>query len=244
MASSTPPKRMTWGRAGLIIAVGLVFDGLSVFFLMFWFFAPQVVGASVSTYLGGGLLGSAAGTVAETFSSVFGGPEIAVFGIVMSMLIGFLGWLSIGGALLLFNRRIFKEEPINSLWYLGSIIEKETPFINALPGLTVVLVVMLHKQIQKEKKAYKKWLIETNGERLARQRFALARLAAARAEEAAEEDEEEAAEEEAEVPEPGRDTGTAEAYDPYPAYDPEAGVPSASNNTVPQRSRAPERARA
>ena len=70
------------------------------------------------------------------------------------MATGFAGWLIVGGWLMATNSRIFKE---NALWFVGSLLFSEVPFIGAIPAITVSVWKMHSNQIKIEKAAFAKW---------------------------------------------------------------------------------------
>lgn len=157
-AGSPPPKVMTWPLATPALAIAVVFDLGRLFFVMFWFFGPFLLGVYCKSMVGGAWVvskvlvgGCAAGA---TYVGVVGYGVTAVFGTVMAMAVGFAGWLAVGGLLLATNARIFKE---NTMWFVGSLLFSEVPIIGAIPSITISVWKMYSNQIRIEKAAYKKW---------------------------------------------------------------------------------------
>lgn len=155
-----PPEVMTWTRASPVLAVCVVFDALRLFFEWFVFFGPalaavycvQKVGGAVGETVGGLLCGGVIGTAAY-----FGSGAIEVFGIVMAMAVGLLGWLIVLLMNILNNANIFKENFAMLLKYGVGLLISETPILGSLPALTVVNAIMFRVQIQKGKEHLKKY---------------------------------------------------------------------------------------
>ena len=157
---SSPPKAMTWLGASLALAVAAVFDLLRIIFEQFWFFGPALaatycaskVSGVVGTAVGGTLCSAGAAAV-----GFLGFAPLAAFGVVMAMAVGLFGWMVLGLILMLTNRCMFKEEPVNTVWFLASLGASEVPFIGTIPALSIATFKMYWTQIKKEKKALKKW---------------------------------------------------------------------------------------
>jgi len=154
------PPVMTWGRALRVLAVTIVFDGLRLIFQWFWLFGPALAGTAagfwLSQYIGEGAAGLVgAGVAAGTGFFLF--AVYAGFGVVMAMVVGFLGWLTTGVLLLATNFRIFKTNATAGLWMLASLAIAETPFIGSIPSLTIATWRLYHTQIKKERAAHKAW---------------------------------------------------------------------------------------
>lgn len=204
--ADTPPKTMTWSKALPVLAFCIVFDALRAFFMMFWFFGPAIAAAYCEhqvTAAVGSLWGltSAACSGAATAAGAFGFPVMATFGSVMAMAVGFMGWLAIGGYLLVANARMFGEEPWNSLKMLLALGGSEVPFINALPTLTFTIGSMYRAQIRKEKKELKAWQRRTETRRLALRKRRAQMLAAQMQAQAARDNEAAQEEDTEEIPE-------------------------------------------
>ncbi|MEK7135820.1 MAG: hypothetical protein AAB831_01520 [Patescibacteria group bacterium] len=163
---SGPPKVMTWGKATPALVISVISDALRLMFVGFIFFGPAMAGlyctSTTSGWVGslGGLTTAActAGAVALGF---YGFVPAATFGTVMAMAVGLLGWLVVGGWLWAKNSRIFKE---NTLWFVGSLLFSEMPFIGAIPAITASVWKMHSNQIKIEKAVFAKWKKE-NAER-------------------------------------------------------------------------------
>lgn len=153
--SQEPPRVMTWMKASPVLIVSFIFDALRFMFSQFWFFGPVLIGIGTSAVVGG-VTGKVAGVIAGG-ASVLGAPELQIFGIVMAMAVGLLGWLTIGLLLIITNARIFKENAGNTLWFIASLGISEIPFIGALPALTGTVVKMYSTQIKKEKAMLRKY---------------------------------------------------------------------------------------
>ncbi|MBI4086683.1 hypothetical protein HY416_01725 [Candidatus Kaiserbacteria bacterium] len=160
---------MTWSKATPALVISGIFDALRLMFVGFIFFGPALAGLycdyKVSDWIGPAFglttAGCAAGAATLGF---FGAPAFMAFGTVMAMATGFAGWLAVGLILLMFNSRIFKE---NALWFVGSLLFSEIPFIGAIPAITVSVWKMHSHQIKTEKEAYKKWQKENAAAQLA-----------------------------------------------------------------------------
>ncbi|MDP2654952.1 MAG: hypothetical protein Q8P17_00055 [bacterium] len=157
--STPPPEVMTWGKATPALVISVIFDALRLMFVGFIFFGPAMAGLycdyKVSDIIGTAFGLTAAGCAAgATTLGFFGAPAFMAFGTVMAMATGFAGWLAVGIWLMITNSRIFKE---NALWFVGSLLFSEVPFIGAIPAITVSVWKMHSNQIRIEKEAYKKW---------------------------------------------------------------------------------------
>lgn len=158
--SNTPPPVMTWAKALPVLIVAGVFDTLRAFFELFWFFGPALAAvactAAGSTYVGTVVAGVAC-TTAAAVAGFFGAGAIEVFGIVMSMALGFLGFLVLGLWVTLSNARIFKANTTGMIWLMGSLGVSLVPFIGAIPSFTLSLIKLYRVQIRVEKLAFKQF---------------------------------------------------------------------------------------
>lgn len=155
--NNPPPEVTTMRQALPILAVCVVFDALRGMFEWFVFFGPALAALYCTIKLGGTLGTTASGficTTAAGIAGVFGAEFTAPFGIVMAMAVGFAGWLAIGLYLVKNNPRIFKE---NALWFGGSLILSEIPFVGSLPAFTLIVWKMYRTQIRVETAQFKKW---------------------------------------------------------------------------------------
>lgn len=170
----SPPEVMTWAKALPILAIGFVFDALRFLFEQFWFFGPALAAAYCAAKTSdvaiiGGLLEKACVAGAATLG-YFSGPELTVFGFVMAMAIGLLGWLTVGLALRMTNARIFKEHPGHFLWFIFSFGIAETPIIGAFPAFTSIILKMYYAQIKKDKESLRKYANENAAAQLQERR--------------------------------------------------------------------------
>lgn len=177
--SQEPPPAMTWAKASPVLVLCVIFDALRFMFNQFWFFGPVLIGIGTSAAVGG-VTGKAAGVIAGG-ASVLGAPELQIFGIVMAMAVGLLGWLTIGLLLIITNVRIFKENAGNALWFIAGLGISEIPFIGALPALTGTIVKMYRTQIKKEKTILRKYEKERADARLQERKQQAAQLMQVRA---------------------------------------------------------------
>lgn len=156
--SSAPPPVMTWKKASPVLAVAVFFDLARAFFNMFWFFGPALA-AALCTSTASGWVGSVWGLTALMCTAAAGVAGAAVsaitvpFGVVMAMMVGFAGWLTIGFWLLATNGRIFSENAGNGAWFAASLLAGEVPLVNTLPALTGLVWKMYRTQIQKDAQA-------------------------------------------------------------------------------------------
>lgn len=162
--SSGPPEVMNWGKAGPILVVAGIFDAVRLMFEMFWFFGPALAAlyctVKVSGAVGGvgGLTATVCGIAAGAAGTV-GAPAIEIFGVVMAMATGFIGWMVIGLFLIRSNPRIFSENKSAFLVFAGGLLVSEVPIVGSIPAMTIVLWRLYRMQIHKDKKvlqAYKK----------------------------------------------------------------------------------------
>lgn len=173
---------MTWGRATPVLVLCIIFDALRFLFDMFWFFGPAMAAilctAGVNSAIGtsvGGVVGNtvAAGcTAAAATAGFFGAVPIEIFGTIMAMAVGLIGWLTIFLVQVMRNIGIFKTHFVIKLVIsrLVSLIWSEIPIINALPALTIVNVTLFHHQIKEGREALKKWEEENSAQLAQEQR--------------------------------------------------------------------------
>ncbi len=195
--SSEPPPVMTWMRAAPVLAVCFVFDALRFIFEQFWFFGPAFIGVATNAALHGGILGKMAGVLVGGIAAFVGGPFFVIFGVVMAMAVGLMGWMIVGLMLLLTNARLFKENAGSTLWFVFSLGISEIPFIDSLPVLTVIMARMYHSQIKKERAALKAYENEQAGLLRAEQAQQAAEIMQVRATELAQAEQQEAEEDDA-----------------------------------------------
>ena len=155
---AAPPPTMTWGKASVVLVLGVVFDALGAFFALFWLLGPVFAGL-ICTGVGLATVGSLWGLTAYACATSAGfagfafSPALTAFGSVMAMLVGFAAWGTVGVILALTNGRIFKENFTQMLWLLGGLALDQIPIVNAIPALTPILWRLYRAQIKKEKAA-------------------------------------------------------------------------------------------
>ena len=168
--STEPPPVMTLGKAIPVLVIAVLFDALRIMFEFFWFFGPALAGVYCASEVSG-VLGTAVGEslcgVGATAIGFFGAPAITMFGVVMAIAVGLLGWMTIGFILMLTNARIFKE---NALWFAGSLLISEVPLVGAIPAFSITMSRMYHRQIKSDKKALAQYEQSQQEERLQEQR--------------------------------------------------------------------------
>src|SRR3989344_1986982 len=147
--ASPPPETMTWLKASFVLVFCVIFDLTRGFFSMFWLFGPALA-AAYCTY-------GASDTVAAVKGGAVLSPALIMFGAVMAMALGILGWLTIGLILILKNSRIFKSNESAVFWFLLGFGVSELPFLSALPALTFMVGKLYRTQITVEKKQLKQW---------------------------------------------------------------------------------------
>lgn len=164
-APSAPPPVMTWAKATPVLVVGGVFDLLRLFCQMFWFFGPALAAVycavNVSDTLSNWSFGFFGAKTAIAICALIAGSigaaaveATAPLGVIMAMAVGFAGWITIGGWLLMTNSRIFKE---NTLSFVLSLAVSEAPLLGSAPALTFALWRMYGTQIRLERAAFKKY---------------------------------------------------------------------------------------
>ena len=125
--NSGPPEVMNWGKAMPILAIAGVFDAVRLMFEMFWFFGPALAAlyctVKVSGAIGGaGGLTAAVCGIAAGAAGVAGAPAIEIFGVVMAMATGLIGWMVIGLFLIRSNPRIFSANKSAFLVFAGGLL--------------------------------------------------------------------------------------------------------------------------
>lgn len=175
-SKSKPPEVMTWAKATPSLVISGISDALRLMFVGFIFFGPAMAGLFCE-YKAGEWVGSAFGLTKAACASgavalgFFGAPTLIAFGTVMAMATGFAGWLVVGGWMLATNSRIFKE---NTLWFVGSLLLSEVPFLGAIPAITVSVWKMYSNQIKIEKAEMEKWKKENATAQLQEQKRQIA----------------------------------------------------------------------
>lgn len=159
-----PPQTMTWAKAAPMFVIAVLFDALRLMCQQLWFFGPALAalyctaegGAALSSWTFGALGTKTAGfacSVGATIIGAYGLPIIEVVGIILAIAVGLIGWMTVGLMLITTNGRIFKENAANSLWFIGSLLISEVPFVGTIPALTGTLFKMYSVQIRTEKAA-------------------------------------------------------------------------------------------
>lgn len=153
--NSRPPKVITWGKATPVIVISVVFDLMRIFFGMFWFFGPAFATVYCTSKLSewvGWLWGltAAACAAAGGIAGTLGLPITIAFGTIMSMMAGFLGWMTVGLIIIISNARIFKENADHALLSMASLLVSEIPIIGMAPALTGWTWKMYSAQIKKD----------------------------------------------------------------------------------------------
>lgn len=163
-----PPEVMTWMKASKVLAVCAVFDALRLFFQSLWITGPALALAYCTAEASGtiskytfGLLGTK--TAALACGAVVGSagyasyPALVMFGTVMAMAVGLLGWLIVLLMNMQNNVNMVKKDFSSVIKYGISLLVSETPIIGAFPALTVVNFAMFKIQIREGKETLKKY---------------------------------------------------------------------------------------
>jgi len=165
--NNPPIGRMTWGRAIPVLGVCLIFDFLRFIFEWFIFFGPALAAAActagvnnaVGTTLAdtaGKLIAAGCAATAGT-AGFFGAGPLEVFGMVMAMAIGLLGWGVVTLVLAITNPRIWKSGTWGWVWSIFGLGISEVPFLGTIPMLTITHVRLYAGQIRKDKAALKQY---------------------------------------------------------------------------------------
>ncbi len=155
----SPPKTMTWGKALPMLALALVFDAIRFMFEQFWFFGPVLLGLATEAALGGGIVGKVGAVVVGGLAGFYGSGAFELFGVVLAMAAGLIGWMTICLLIIFTNRRLIKENSTNVLWLMGGLFVSEVPLVGTLPALTGTMAKLYSAQIKKDKatkRAYEK----------------------------------------------------------------------------------------
>lgn len=167
---SRPPRppQMTWKKATPLLVVCGIFDALRFMFEWFIFFGPALATVYCTAKLGGTITSYSAGILGEkaaaalcgssaTVVAFVGAPAFEIFGLVMAMVVGFAGWLTLRIWILLRNGRLLTEVPSSTLWFLGSLFISSVPFLGSFPALTTATWRLYGAQIKKDKENVEKW---------------------------------------------------------------------------------------
>lgn len=164
---------MTWVKASRFLVAAAIFDLLRIMFEQFWFFGPALVAAyctaKVGSVVGSTVGGWLCGPVALA-AGILGFAAIEVFGIVMAMAVGLVGWLVVFGLLMFFNRRIFLENSGNMIFFGVSLLVSEIPLVGTIPAISLIVWRMLHVQIKKDRAAFAKYEREQETARVEEQK--------------------------------------------------------------------------
>ncbi len=222
-SSQKPPEAMTSAKRWMIVIVAGIFDAMRLFFTMFWFFGPALA-AAACTHTASGLVGSLWGLTEKICEGGAVAAGLAVseitipFGIIMSMVVGFIGFLTLGLWILLTNSRLFKTVSNAPLQFVGVFAASEIPVIGAIPVFAIVLWRLYGTQMKIEQATLEKWNAE-HAQEIASQRRAQQQQAAqillarnAHEEQIQEQEEQEYTEEEAAEEEGANETEAADDY--------------------------------
>jgi hypothetical protein len=167
---------MTWGKATPVLAVAVIFDLIRCFFEWFVFFGPAlgavVCTAGINSVVGTTIAATGGKVVATvcTAAGVAGGIALSetteTIGEIMSIAIGFAGFLTLGLWIIIANPRIFKVNVSGSWWFIGGFGISEIPFVGSIPAFSIVLYKLYRTQIKIEKANLKKWESEQENNRL------------------------------------------------------------------------------
>ncbi len=156
---SSPPPQMTWTKAMPVMAVALIFDALRLMAEFLWLLGPALGAAVCTAYVSdkiGTTVGGAACAAGASVVGFYGSPAFSALGVVMAMAIGLLGWLTIGLWVLVTNSRLLSENA-GTLWFGGSLLVSEVPFLGAIPALTGTLWRLYSAQIKSDKEKIEKY---------------------------------------------------------------------------------------
>ena len=168
--SSAPPQTMTWSKASPVLVVAVIVDLARAFFEMFWFFGPAIAAMGctgvVNNFIGTSVASVVGKVVAVTCTGAagaagfFGSEVTIVFGTIMAIAVGLMGFIVLGILILTTNARLFRVNMTGSLWFLGGLAISEIPFIGTFPAFSVILWKLYRKQIKIEGTALKKYQAE------------------------------------------------------------------------------------
>lgn len=165
--ATEPPEVMTRSKAMIVLVPAGIFDVARAFFEMFWFFGPalawtlcttgvnSVIGTTVAN-AGGQAVAGLCGAAAMVGGAAAAAP-LEAFGVMMSMAVGFAGFLALGLLITIVNRRLFRAQATGLAWFIGSFAVSEIPFIGTIPAFTIAIYRLYRTQIRVEKAALKKW---------------------------------------------------------------------------------------
>lgn len=195
---------MTGSKSTLLISIAILFDALKFMCTQLWFFGPAIIGLAGSVALGGGWFGSIVGTVIGVATAASVGAAIEALGIILSLIIGVIGWLVMFALLIGMGVQPFGTRHFTPV--LVGFLVGEMPFVNALPTFTVPVWQIIRSERKADKEAHKKWKAENAALIKQQQREALLaqkQLAALQA------DEDQAAQEEADAAQAEADAAAA-----------------------------------
>jgi hypothetical protein len=188
------PPTMTWRKAMPILVVAIIFDLVRCFFEWFVVLGPALGAALGAVVCTAGVNSAIGTTIAATTGKVVatgctlfstGAAGVAgfflsetteTFGAIMSDIVGFAGFLTLGLWILMRNKRLFVINPSGSLEFVANFGICEIPFVGTIPAFSIMLYFMYKKQIKVEKAALKKWEQEQENNRLQERNQRIAEL--------------------------------------------------------------------
>lgn len=136
------------------MTAAIIFDLLRLASEQFWLFGPALAALycqqKLSPVLGETLSASVCATGA-TYAGMNATPLFMLFGTVLGIAVGILGWLTVASIIFFTNERLVKESISNVFWIAGSLLVTETPIVGSLPALSVTVYKLYSAQIKKEK---------------------------------------------------------------------------------------------
>jgi hypothetical protein len=165
-ASPTPPKaKMTGIKSVLSFGFAAIFDFLTFIFVMFVFTAPFLIGTAAAvaasqtgwlSWIPSSVVASVAGGGAAA-AEIFLPPvaaAVSAFGLLMSIIIGFMGGLFMAIWFWVFCR----VRPWGSgKWVVAGGGASMVPFINMLPAFLLSTWAVVHSQRKVDKAERRKW---------------------------------------------------------------------------------------
>ncbi|PIR83200.1 hypothetical protein COU19_01655 [Candidatus Kaiserbacteria bacterium CG10_big_fil_rev_8_21_14_0_10_56_12] len=159
---------MTVWRAAPLLVGCIALDAVRAFFVGLWIFAPALgafwctsaVNGALGTSVAGDAVGKEVFVGCSTAAGVAGGATsefLAPFGAFLAIIAGIFGWLAVGFFVALFYRRTIRAQRGRHLWLFAGLVLTEVPFLDIIPGITVVMWRMIKRQIKVEKKALREW---------------------------------------------------------------------------------------
>ncbi len=182
-----PKPKMPARKAVFAILLAVLFDALKFVCNFLIFFAPLIAGFLAGVYASSsglpswasGAIGVIAGGSTAVLEAAGGAAVVGVVGAIMSVIIGFMGWLFFIVWFLITNVPMLTS-PRRFLKIVWGFVTSSVPILNALPSFTIFIGRIILDVRKEDRAARKTWDEELQEAHVRLQQAQLTRLARAR----------------------------------------------------------------